>query len=258
LDYLDVILYAEQTGAQTVVTNFRGPQYIKGASCWHVSNDHQDSFFSFAAYDASTGQRILYRYNGPLAAVFAPGFTPFVSNDPRLTALTLVPDTNSVAGWDGTGTKYLYDTASGANPSNYLVYGFDTVTGTTTLINDPAVSGINFHVSRCSSTELRLFGNATDLRRGTTGIASFYPATMMFTWVIQEGGKNSSNISSFTAPLVSPDGTVVAFGMLRVVSGKTCPSLVRVPVSGGAYTPLVTFPASTTNTINAGSQAWTW
>jgi hypothetical protein len=73
--------------------------------------------------------------------------------------------------------------------------------------------------------------------------------------VIQEGGKNSSKISSFTSPLSSQEGTVVAFGMFRVVGGRSCPSLVRVPASGGPHTPLVTFPASTTNTINAGNQA---
>ena len=263
MSYTDIILYAEVTGAQTVVTNFRGPEYIEGASRWHVSNDHQDSFFSFTAYDASTGQRTLYRYNlGPLADVFAPGFTPFVSNDSRLTALTTVPDIYTAAGWDGTGTKFFY---SIQNPdlSNLLVYGFDTTTGATTLVNDPAVSGVNLAISRCSSTEPRLFGNATDLKKGTKGIASFYiasfyPVTGLFTWVIQEGGKNATRFSNFTVPLVPPDGTVVAFGMLRIVNGKTCPSLVRVPVSGGAYTPLVTFPANSTNTINAGSQAWTW
>jgi hypothetical protein len=76
--------------------------------------------------------------------------------------------------------------------------------------------------------------------------------------VIQEGGKSSSKLSPFTPPLVSPDGTVVAFGMLLVVGGRSCPSLMRVPASGGPHTPVVTFPASTTNTINDGSHAWTW
>jgi hypothetical protein len=43
-----------------------------------------------------------------------------------------------------------------------------------------------------------------------------------------------------------------------VVSGKTVPTLVRMPAGGGAYTPLVTFPASNVNTINAGSLGWRW
>lgn len=53
-------------------------------------------------------------------------------------------------------------------------------------------------------------------------------------------------------------GTTLAFGMLRVVNNQNVPSLVRIPVSGGSYTPLVNFPASTVNTINPGGLGWKW
>ena len=46
--------------------------------------------------------------------------------------------------------------------------------------------------------------------------------------------------------------------MLRVVNRQTVPSLVRIPVNGGSYTPLVNFPANTMNTINAGTLGWKW
>lgn len=46
--------------------------------------------------------------------------------------------------------------------------------------------------------------------------------------------------------------------MLRVVSNQTVPSLVRIPVNGGSYTPLVNFPANTVNTINPGGLGWKW
>ena len=101
-------------------------------------------------------------------------------------------------------------------------------------------------------------GSGPGQGRGTSRPPVGYPAgrctlTPPFR-VIQEGGKSSSKISSFTSPLSSPEGTVVAFGMFRVVGGEL-PLPVRVPASGGPHTPLVTFPASTTNTINAGNQA---
>ena len=39
---------------------------------------------------------------------------------------------------------------------------------------------------------------------------------------------------------------------------QTVPSLVRIPVNGGSYTPLVNFPANTVNTINPGALGWKW
>jgi hypothetical protein len=70
-----------------------------------------------------------------------------------------------------------------------------------------------------------------------------------------------SHISSFTQPAISPDGTVLAFGLFRTVNKLICPTLVRIPVSGGSYTPLITFPGSKTtpaNEVSVGDQGWTW
>jgi hypothetical protein len=257
LNYADLTLYSERGIIPTPVTRFRGPQYVEEtAPRYHPSNNHKDSFFSFLVFDTRTGDRILYRYNGPLADVFAPGFQPFVSDDPRLTPVTTFPENYVMGDWDSSGTKVFYQ-VSVVWPTDVLLYVFDTTTGVKTLVNDPAVSGVNMQVGYCSSTELRLFAPATT-SSGVKGIVSFYPATGQFNWVIQEGGKNSNKISAFSPTAISPDGTVLAFGLLRVVNGQTRPTLARIPVSGGTYTPLVTFPANSTNTVNPGSQGWTW
>ena len=68
----------------------------------------------------------------------------------------------------------------------------------------------------------------------------------------------TKKITAFSSNAISPDGTVLAFGMLRVVNNQTVPSLVRIPVNGGSYTPLVNFPANTVNTINPGGLGWKW
>jgi hypothetical protein len=256
-NYFDMVFLAEATGAQTTISNFRGPQYIEDASRYFGSNDHQDSFCSFMVYDAETGERTLYRYNGPLADLFAGDFTPFVSDDPRLAPVANLPNVTAAGGWDGSGTRFFYQLNQTTTPFHKLLYVLDMTTDTH-LINDPAVSGFDVELGRCSSTELRLFGKATATRTGVKGIVSFYPATGQFNWVVQEGGKNANNISSFSSPSISPDGTVLAFGLLRIVNGQTRPTLVRIPVSGGSYTPLVTFPANSTNTLNAGGEGWTW
>jgi hypothetical protein len=257
LDYADLTLYSETGIVPTTVTRFRGPQYVEQtAPRYQLSNDHQDSFFSFLVYDPRTGNRILYRYNGPLADVFVPGFVPFSSDDPQLTPITTFPENYVIGNWDNSGTKVFYQ-VSVVWPSDVLLYVFDTTTGTKTLVNNPAVSGVNMLLGCCSSTEFRMFGPATT-NSGVKGIVSFYPATGQFNWVIQEGGRNSNKISAFSPTAISPDGTVLAFGLLRVVNGQTRPTLARIPVSGGTYTPLVTFPANSTNTVNPGSQGWTW
>jgi hypothetical protein len=257
LGFADVTLYSEVGIAPTKITDFRGPQYTEAAAPrYQLSNDHQDSFFSFLVYDTRTGQRILYRYNGPLADVFAPGFVPFTSDDPRLMPLTTFPENYVLGSWDSSGTKIPFQVNVNF-PTKVKLFVYDTTTGAKTLVNDPAISGVNMLVGNVSSTALVMYGPVTT-NKGVKGIAALDMTTRLFSWVIQEGGKNSAQISSFSPVAVSPDGTVLAFGMLRVVKGKTCPTLVRIPVFGGSYTPLITFPASSTNTVNPGGQGWTW
>ena len=157
--------------------------------------------------------------------------------------------------WDPTGTKLTVSDLDAAGKTVISIY--DTATNVTTLVNSPAVSGMNLTTPWGSSTEFRLFGPAT-YKDGTKGIVSFYPATGQFNWVIKEGGSGPKKISTFSPVANSPDGTVLAFGMLRVVNNRTIPSLVRIAVNGGAYTPLVDFPANTVNTIDPGYMGWKW
>jgi hypothetical protein len=256
--YGDITLMSEVGVVTTTVTNFRGPQYVS----WNgikarFSNDQQDSFLSFKVYDTRTGQDIIVRYNGPISDLFQPDFIPFVSDDPRLVPVytSLVSMGKSVWSWDASGTKVTLTAADAAGMT--LIYIYDTTTSFLTLVNNPSVSGFNLTAPWGSSTEFRLFSPATH-SNGTKGIVSFYPATGQFSWVIKEGGTGKKKISAFSSTAISPDGTVLAFGMLRVVNNQTVPSLVRIPVYGGSYTPLVNFPANTVNTINPGGLGWKW
>jgi hypothetical protein len=257
--YGDIVLYPEQGGVPTSVTNFRGPQYIdQNAIRARFSNDERDSFFSFVAYDTRTTLWIYFRYNGPVADFFQPGFVPLVSDDPRL-----VPVMSATAAyhyrqfwdWDPTGALLTYSDVDASG--NTVVSVFDTTTNTSHVVNNPSVSGLDMTYPWCSPAEFRLFGPATQAN-GTKGIVTLYPATGQWGWVIKEGGSGPSKISAFSQTAISPDGTTLAFGMLRVVSKQTVPSLVRIPVNGGGYTPLVNFPANTVNTINPGGLGWKW
>jgi hypothetical protein len=258
-NYGDIILYSEQDATTRTVTNFSGPQYIdQNGIRARLSNDQQDSFLSFVAYDARTDLWIYYRYNGPVSDIFQPGFVPFVSDDPRLVLLMSATSAyrfRQFWDWDPTGTKLTFSDLNAAGKT--LVYIYDNESHSSTLVNNPALSGLDMTTSWGSSTEFRLFSPAT-YKDGTKGIVSFYPTTGQWDWVIKESGKGPNKVSEFSHTAISPDGTTLAFGMLRVVSGKTVPTLVRIPANGGAYTPLVTFPASSTNTINPGGLGWKW
>jgi hypothetical protein len=254
--YGDLTLLSEQNATPTTVTNLRGPQYMNSnGPRIRFSNDQRDCFFSFFVYDTRTSSYILVRYNGPISDIFQPGFVPFTSDDPRLVYLTTMSINWGIWDWDPTGTMLTY---SGTNAAwKRLIYFYDIINNASTMVNDPAVSGMNLTIPWCSSTEFRLFGPATN-QNGTKGIVSFYPATGQFRWVIKEGGWGSKNISSFSSTVISPDGTTLAFGLVRIVNNQHVQSLVRVPANGGSYTPLVTYTDSSTNSIVAGGLGWMW
>jgi hypothetical protein len=239
--YGDLLLYSEQGGVATKVTNLRGPQYLdQNAPRIRSSNNHQDSFFSFVVYDARIASYLLVRYNGPISDIFLPTFAPFVADDSRLVVLTTTKIEYEHYAWDPTGRLLTYNDRD-AN-GKQLTHLYDVATNTSTLINNPAVSGVELTSPWCSPTELRFFSQAT-YKDGTVGIVSFYPTTGQFSWVIKEGGKGNNLITAFTATAISPDGTTLAFGLLHLTVKQTVPSLVRIPVNGGNYTTLLNFPA---------------
>jgi hypothetical protein len=258
-NYGDIVLYSELNATPTTVTNFRGPQYVdQNGIRVRISNDQRDSFLSFVVYDARTALWIYCRYNGPISDIFHPSFVPFVSDDPRLVPLMSATADYRARGfwsWDRTGTKLTFSDINATG--NTLIYIYDATTNSSTLVNNPAVSGFNLTTPWGSSTEFRLFSPATH-SNGTRGIVSFYPTTGQFSWVIKEGGNGSNYIDSFSPTAISPDGTTLAFGMRRMVGKYIRPSLVRVPANGGSYTALVTYTDSTTNSINAGGLGWRW
>jgi hypothetical protein len=237
--YGDLLLYTEQ-GGTTRVTNFRGPWYLdQNAPKIRSSNGRQDSFFSFVIHDARLATYLLVRYNGPISDIFQPSFVPFVADDPRLMVLTSTTLAYGHYDWDPTGNLLTYNDKD-AN-GKQLTYLYNVATNTSTLVNNPAVSGLELTSPWCSPTELRFFSQATH-KDGTRGIVSFHPTTGQFNWVIKEGGKGVNQIASFTSTAISPDGTTLAFGMLQYSVKKTIPALVRIPVNGGSYTTLLTFP----------------
>jgi hypothetical protein len=180
--YGDIQLISEQGAVATVMTDFRGPQYVdQNGPRIRVSNDQRDSFLSFFVYDTRTASYLLCRYNGPVSDVFAPGFAPFTSDDPRLVVLTPMSIKVGIRSWDPTGTLLTYTDTNAAGQT--LIYVYDASTNTSILVNDPAVSGMDLTNPWGSSTEFRLFGPAT-YKDGTKGMVSFYPATGVFAWVL--------------------------------------------------------------------------
>ncbi|WZO99794.1 hypothetical protein EP7_001407 [Isosphaeraceae bacterium EP7] len=257
--YGDLMLISEKGKVPTTVTNFRGPQYLdqNGARC-RFSNDQRDSFFSFVVYDTRTSLWVYYRYNGPVSDVFQPDFIPFSSDDPRLEYV--ISETNDYRfrefyDWDPTGTWLTYSDRDAAGRFVTSVHNHQTQTSIT--VNNPAVSGLDMTSPWGSSTEFRLFSPAR-YKDGTKGIVSFYPDTGRWSWVIKEGGTGSKYVDMFSPPAISPDGTTLAFGMRRMVGKYMYPSLVRVPASGGAYTPLVTYTDRDASPMNAGGLGWKW
>jgi hypothetical protein len=222
------------------------------------SNDHLDSFFSFQAFDIDPFTntplfRVLYRFNGPMTDLYGSDFDPtslffnpfapwdpFNGADPRLEEVAFYDIDTFAAGWDRTGNSVLLQTPSG---TGFITSIFDRNTSTTTEINDPAVSGFTLFNPVFSPTEDRLFA-LVETSAGERGIAEFDLNTFTIRWILQESGFDTTEISAFKGPVISPDGLNVAFTMLRVtqigtVTGRA-PTLVRMPITGGAWTPLWT------------------
>jgi hypothetical protein len=232
-----------------VIAVFTGPEFIDSADpLW--SNDNADTFMSFQAFDTGTFGRILYRFNGPITDFFgsdfdpnSPFFFPFLSGDPffgpdpRLDIVTTYDADTFAVGWNRTGTKVILQSPSAAGLVTKI---FNTAGGTTTIVNNPAVSGFVLIDPVYSPTTDLIYANARN-SAGVRGIASFNPATGLLTYLIREGGSGISRIAGFRGPKVSPNGTTLTFTMLQVPTrgvnrGKLCPSLVTMPIGGGRFT----------------------
>jgi hypothetical protein len=122
------------------------------------SNDLLDTFFTFQAFrtDPFTQQqtRVLYRFNGPMIDLYGAAYDfsslfydpwltwiPFANPqiDPRLEEVTQYDIDTSSVGWNRTGTQVLLQTPAG---TGFITSIFNTGTQNTTVINDPAVSGL--------------------------------------------------------------------------------------------------------------------
>jgi hypothetical protein len=133
-NYGDIQLISEHGAVATTMTRFRGPQYIRqDAPKIRPSNDQQDSFLSFFVYDTRNSSYILYRYNGPISDVFAPGFVPFTSDDIRLVPLTIMTINFGIRSWDPTGTMLTYTDSNPAGQT--LIYVYDKTTNSSSLVN---------------------------------------------------------------------------------------------------------------------------
>src|SRR5262249_8037906 len=140
-NYGQIVLLAEQTGAQTTVTAFGGPQYVDQNGPKHrVSNDQQDSFFSFVVWDTRDASYHLLRYKGPISDLLKPDFVKLTSDDSRLDDLTNTP-VSQIWSWDPTGRWLTYTLLDARGRNQIWIY--DAATNTSTKANDPDVSGLD-------------------------------------------------------------------------------------------------------------------
>jgi hypothetical protein len=240
------------------------------------SNDNADTFLSFQTLrqQQTLGgpvpvARVLYRYDGSIDFLLTSGrfdrlsftFDPFWRRDalplppaPPPNGTDLIEEVTAYdvdtacAGWDSTGTFVLLQTPDGNG--GFVTSVFDDVTNATTIINDPAVSGYSISSPVFSPAAFRLFG-IVETAAGARGLAEIDLNTFQFRFILQEGGLGNDQISAFRGPVVSPDGQILAFTLLRFTQistiTDTAPTLARISVAGGAWTPLWTTGHSTVN-----------
>jgi len=234
------------------LTDFNGPDYLdEPRPRW--SSDHQDTFFTFQAFDPVTGLRNVYRFNGNKSDLFSPFFTPFVSNDPRLALVATIGGASFINDWNSNGTLLLFSTPA---PFGFVLSTYNPQTDTFTVVNDPAVSGFSLRDVVCSPTNPNLVFGIGETPGGARGIAfqNITTPNMGFGFLLLQGVLNGVSITSFTAPQPSPDAAWLAFTMVQTVpiggSGPT-KALVRIPSFGGAYQVLQAIGPGTINDSEA-------
>jgi hypothetical protein len=249
------LVFRSERNSETAITltRFDGPEYIDQAlPRW--SSDNQDSFFSFQAINPTTNPltnlRRIYRYNGSKSLLFSPLFTGFTSNDPRLTLVMNMSPNSFANDWSPNGVRLVFSTPA---PFGFVTSMRDTMGNTTTLINDPAVTGFSLRNPVFSPVNNDLVFGIGETAGGLRGIA-FYNVTtpnMNFGFILLEGPLNGTTINNFSAPQVSPDGRSLAFTLLQTtpigpIAGPVI-KLVRLPVTGGGIQILSTGSASAVN-----------
>jgi len=242
----------------TVLTNFNnGPEYMdRPDPRW--SSDMQDTFFTFTAYvppkptpwPGIPAFRKVYRFSGSKSIFWSPTFTPFVPLDPRLTLAASITVDSTVNDWNSTGQRLVFSTPGPAGVVTRTV-PFQGTMLTSTIVNDPVVSGFTLLNPVCSPTNTDVVYSVVVTAGGARGIAAFNTQSQTLGFIILEGGVGLNAISNFTTPQVSPDGRTLAFTMMRVLQSPTgttpVVSLVRIPVTGGVFSPLWSIAARTNN-----------
>lgn len=253
------LTFRSERNSENVITltRFNGPEYIDQAlPRW--SSDNLDSFISFQAINPTTNPltnlRRIYRYNGSKSVIFSPLFTGFTSNDPRLTLVMNMNPASFAEDWSPNGVRLAFSTPA---PFGFVSAIRDTTANTTTVFNDPAVTGFSIRNLVFSSVNNDIVFGIGETVGGARGIA-FYNVTtpnMNFGFILFEGPLNGTTISNFSPPQVSPDGRSLAFTLLQStpigpIAGPAI-KLVRLPTGGGGIQILSTVGPSAVNTYEA-------
>jgi hypothetical protein len=247
----------ERSPASSItLTNFNGPEYLERAEPRWSSNV-QDSFVSFQSYNPVTNLRKVYRFNGPMSAFFSPLFTPFVPNDSRLQVVTTFGGDSFTNDWNNNGVRLMFSTPA---PFGFVTSIRDTMANTTTVVNDPAVSGFSLRDPVFSPVNPDVVFAIGETPGGLRGLAFFNVTNQAFGFIMFENSVvNATPIANFTSPQISPDGQWLALTLVRTarVGTVTGPfvTLVRVPVFGGSYELLHTIAAGTDNSYDV--TGWT-
>lgn len=203
------IMVWNPAGDYKPVTAFPGPVYTPTyftRNLW--SNDGQDGFFSFFAYDSTAGLSYVLRAHVSAAQIADPGFQPLVPGDPRLEAVAVWPQFFD-CGWDPTGSKLYYndDRASGGASQYSIrvkVVGVGSTPEDDSILFDPSLTGVRAGYFSVSPSSGQLVVGGSDLKSGRTGLITLDPVTTAWAWLIQGVALGKPGLSGINNPKHSP------------------------------------------------------
>lgn len=209
--YADVIAN-DATGGSVQVTDFRGPLWVLSAAPAQWSNDNQDTFISFSAYDSATGLYRVYRAWVTGLDITTGNVLPLTPGDPRL-ELVLVTAERQVPAWNGDGSRFAYATADGVR--------LHWVASGPTAANDPlilskAATGLDIGSLAYSPITDQIAGCAryASRRSQLDGIVSLNPFVQNdWRWIRSEYSSKTASLARTNLGGVkfSPDGSWVAY-----------------------------------------------
>lgn len=236
-------------GNRVLVTDIEGPDYYcMGGGAYLVSNDGNDSFYSFWVYEPSAARYLFLRANITPWDVLAPDFVPLTMGDPRLELIFQTythSDADRAMGWNRDGTRVAYYGDYVYKNNRYLrlrihTVGPDVTQNADELVNDERLSGIRTgHFDWSPIAEQLVM--VTDAGRAGNGIAVWTPGVNGWTYAfVQKTSSKTGGLSMPSYPVYSPDGSAIAFwGRIYQNGGTAAYGIYRCPAGGGALQPVL-------------------